>query len=700
MNSMVPPTASLKAALLAAVLAIGCSSPIPFHDNTRDSVTAGLSEVMLKSAAFSNAYSATGYIPSGVPITATLTIINPKNLTVNYTLSCSLAGSFFTSAPPTSPTLNSTTSASFSFTLATAAEHRDLVFTLGKTTPSTGKVYSNDTFTVHCDSPPNAIPAIIAGNNSSSIPYLAFQLPSTATDTDLQTAVVTWQDITHAASGTVNLTIPGPGPNVGDSPAAPGAISGTPRMHYERPASTDVYAFTVKLLDQAGQSSPTATTSSGAAQYSLTFDGNGSSSSLPSATTHNFTDTVSLPTAPTYSGYTFAGWKDLVSGVTLSPSAAQYKATVWAASINLQAQWTVSGYTVTYAMGTTATSGSVPASATSYSSGATVTVLGNTGNLAGTNVIFEGWNTNSSATGTSYAAGDTFTISANVTLYPMWFTISGTSITAIQGNPTSIVLPSSVTSIGASAFLNCTSLTSISMPGVTSIGANAFNGCSSLTSVSMPAVTTIGYGAFDKCSSLASISLPSTLTSLSTEAFQGCTQLTTITSSSSTYLVAANGSLYVGTTLWVVPAKTSGAYTIPAGLTGIDEYALDDCSLLTSITFPSSMTTISGNAFSGMSSVIAMVLPSTVTTISANAFTYAGISSVTIPSSVTLINDSAFYGCTSLTSVTMLASSPPTLSGATNFPSGATIHVPSSTAVTAYQAASGWSTFSSQIVTP
>jgi len=67
------------------------------------------------------------------------------------------------------------------------------------------------------------------------------------------------------------------------------------------------------------------------------------------------------------------------------------------------------------------TSGAVPADSNSYAPAATVTVLGNTGNLANTGYSFAGWNTKADATGTNYAAGSTFTMgSANVTLYARW----------------------------------------------------------------------------------------------------------------------------------------------------------------------------------------------------------------------------------------------------------------------------------------
>ncbi|MBQ0153997.1 MAG: InlB B-repeat-containing protein [Bacteroidales bacterium] len=79
-----------------------------------------------------------------------------------------------------------------------------------------------------------------------------------------------------------------------------------------------------------------------------------------------------------------------------------------------------------------ATSGSVPTDATAYSSGASVTVLGNTGNLVKTDKKFGGWNTNSGGTGTTYQAGGTFNISANTTLYAKWDNVTYTDLSSGQ----------------------------------------------------------------------------------------------------------------------------------------------------------------------------------------------------------------------------------------------------------------------------
>ena len=65
----------------------------------------------------------------------------------------------------------------------------------------------------------------------------------------------------------------------------------------------------------------------------------------------------------------------------------------------------------------------------------------------------------------------------------------------------SYVIPSSVTSIGNSAFLDCRSLSEIVIPSsVTSIGDRAFSGCDSLSEIVIPSsVTSIGDSAFYNC---------------------------------------------------------------------------------------------------------------------------------------------------------------------------------------------------------
>ena len=96
---------------------------------------------------------------------------------------------------------------------------------------------------------------------------------------------------------------------------------------------------------------------------------------------------------------------------------------------------------------------------------------------------------------------------------------------------TNLVIPNSVTSIGAEAFQSCSGLTSISIPNsVTSIGDLAFFGCKGLTSITIPnSVTSIGDGAFFGCKGLTSITIGNSVTSIGSRAFCRCSGLTSVT---------------------------------------------------------------------------------------------------------------------------------------------------------------------------
>ena len=84
-------------------------------------------------------------------------------------------------------------------------------------------------------------------------------------------------------------------------------------------------------------------------------------------------------------------------------------------------------YLVTY-NGNGNTGGNVPVDSGSYANGDSVTVLGNTGSLVKTSYVFGGWNTASNGSGTTYVAGNTFTMgSANVILYALWTAESATA---------------------------------------------------------------------------------------------------------------------------------------------------------------------------------------------------------------------------------------------------------------------------------
>ena len=228
----------------------------------------------------------------------------------------------------------------------------------------------------------------------------------------------------------------------------------------------------------------------------------------------------------------------------------------------------------------------------------------------------------------------------------------------------------SVTSIGDSAFYDCSSLTSITIPNsVTSIGDKAFYECSGLTSVVWNAEDCADFSSYDKSpfysicsqiksfsfgnnvrhipaylcygmSNLTSINIPNGITDIRYQTFSGCSALTSI--------------------------------TIPSSLRSLDSYEFRYCSKLKSITFTA--TTVEEYCKSNVNSLFSLVyirpytiscsllvageevkdliIPNTVDTIQDYAFlNFLNLNSITISENVNHIGKWAFYNCDSVTSI-------------------------------------------------
>ena len=269
-------------------------------------------------------------------------------------------------------------------------------------------------------------------------------------------------------------------------------------------------------------------------------------------------------------------------------------------------------------------------------------------------------------------------------IYYNFYEDTGTAEVTSGGNYTGdVVIPDLVTntdgvyivtSIGSSAFSNCTGLKSVTIPAtVTSIGDYAFVSCTGLTSVSIPnSVTSIGYSAFYACNSLTSVEIPNSVTSIGNYAFLDCSALEAVTihnpETNLGYYVFSgtkwlnsqpDGLVYLDKILYcykgTMPDNTS--IDIKEGTVAIAGDAFESCTGVTSVTIPNSVKIIGCYAFEYCTGLTSVDIPNSVTNIDYRAFQYCtGLTGVTLGNSVTSIGNHAVQKCSDLTSITIPSS--------------------------------------------
>lgn len=228
--------------------------------------------------------------------------------------------------------------------------------------------------------------------------------------------------------------------------------------------------------------------------------------------------------------------------------------------------------------------------------------------------------------------------------------------------------------------------------GVTSLGVGCFYDCGCLTSVSMNTLNgKIDTNCFYRCVGLKYLVIPTGVTETTSTAF-GLSSLYTMSIAEDLPNIWSNGfkDISVLHHLW-----------LPSVLTGIGNSGstFANCFSLERINYPPLITQYGNSAFSHCHVLKEITLPSTITTIKDSMFRYCySLREITIPASVTTINANAFADCYALNTVYCLRTTPPTLSATSAFHAAVRfIYVPAS-AVSAYQGASNWSSFSSKIV--
>ena len=245
---------------------------------------------------------------------------------------------------------------------------------------------------------------------------------------------------------------------------------------------------------------------------------------------------------------------------------------------------------------------------------------------------------------------------------------------------TSVTLPSTLTSVGASSLEEC-AFTSITLPeGLETIGDYAFLS-SKFSSITLPStLTKIGGSSFNDCKSLTSITIPANVTSIGESAFQNCIALETVTMLRATpptlgdlafydysnpeiiipaltaiNVPAANVEDYKAAAGWSDYAALIVAGGAPAATTTTFSYtASEKLTIFDDISNFIGATAVKSHEFAGGTGTV--VYEGTVTSIADYTFRYDDtaknkMTGIVLPSSLTSTGDYTFWYCEQLASV-------------------------------------------------
>lgn len=194
----------------------------------------------------------------------------------------------------------------------------------------------------------------------------------------------------------------------------------------------------------------------------------------------------------------------------------------------------------------------------------------------------------------------------------------------------SVSLPASVKEIGSYAFFDCTALTTVSFSeGLTYIGNSSFYNCASLESVVLPeGLTTIEESAFGGCDSLQYISVPDSLKKLGCYAFPVSPGISNSFGYSLKYNTTSDGTLYLGNEnnpylILIKPSTETISCDVQKTTKFIYDQAFAGGENLTSVTISDSVISVGYLLFENNQS----------------------ITTVTVPKSVKNIGEAAFRGC-------------------------------------------------------
>lgn len=145
--------------------------------------------------------------------------------------------------------------------------------------------------------------------------------------------------------------------------------------------------------------------------YTVSFNANGGSGAPGSQTKYHTKNLTLSATKPTRTGYNFNGWSTSSSGSAQYQPGGSFSTN---ANTTLYAVWSLITYSVTY----NANGGSGTTATQTKTYGQNLTLRSNA--FTRSQYRFVEWNTKADGTGTTYAAGATYSANAALTLYAIW----------------------------------------------------------------------------------------------------------------------------------------------------------------------------------------------------------------------------------------------------------------------------------------
>ncbi len=205
-----------------------------------------------------------------------------------------------------------------------------------------------------------------------------------------------------------------------------------------------------------------------------------------------------------------------------------------------------------------------------------------------------------------------------------------------------VVLGEKAQAIQDSAFVGCTSLTTVDMPKsedyTVTVGSKSFQNASSLKVFDLSKATAIGANAFENCSSLTSGSLNDNITELKNNTFAG----TGLTSIDLNNIKTLGGNVFQGSKLKEI--------TLPTTITKMGSSVFADCTELTTANFQASVVKLPDSTFKGCEKLASVTIGDSVTEIGTSTFAGTALTEINL-NNVAKVGNEAFANISSLKTI-------------------------------------------------